>query len=810
MADTFIDVELVPDIALPFEPSAELQLQGFLADAWASVAVLFPGIRLDPGFSSLDPATIADLVDAARMRGFEPPDPFAWFQVPCDDLVADDLLAALRPLPFIAYAERRLSPVPAASTVGHGTNPLFRDAHFLRSPAGADAVYAWRVPGGTGRDIRVADIEHSWDTQHEELVGASVQRHSTFAFAGEDRFTAHGTAVLGVLVASNNRAGIVGVVPDAGAFLVSDTRATGVGDTADALQMAALAAGPGGVVLIELAPSFFPPSANKPDVPVEISRKVQRTIPLLTFFGITVVEPFGNSNRDLDDQPAMKHFSRLDPTFFDSTAIVVGAGLYPSGSHTKWHRAGSSSFGSRVDCFAYGEAIQTATSPGIASYTNNFGGTSGASAIVAGIACAVQGMCYAATGDILQPGDIRAMFRDPTLGTAIDADQKIGACMPNLRKIARRCGWLRVLPITGVATGPASLAVAYIDDDDLLVRREWSPSSGWSKPLPDSAYSVAPAMVANQPAVAFTHETTPLDRTLVEVVTLGQEGSLHYTWWDSRGQVGVLATERTPKGTVAEGTDVAIVRIGDEMTVAAIDVQGQLVAMTGDSGVHLNTLLSTPAVLDADYARSAGPAMSVDALGGTGVAAVDSRGTLRWVQRTPAVPPLLPAWLPPASLPGAVAFEPGVRPCVAAVDGGYLVVAVGSDGLLHSCGIGSVPPFLQPLAPVDPAVTVSMSGPISLARVQSDTLAVAAVGSDGLLRIAYLNLQAGTGWSPFEIVDSRQPVSPLGGATLVPMDGNIMVMAVFGDSQPCWSAEIPFIGGWLPLQPIRDPPDLEL
>jgi len=63
--------------------------------------------------------------------------------------------------------------------------------------------------------------------------------------------------------------------------------------------------------------------------------------------------------------------------------------------HQRWLR---SNYGSRVDCYAWGEGVFTTTSdtngqaPATNLYRDDFGNTSAATAIIAGVALSVQGM----------------------------------------------------------------------------------------------------------------------------------------------------------------------------------------------------------------------------------------------------------------------------------------------------------------------------------------------------------------------------------------------------------------------------------
>jgi subtilisin family serine protease len=107
-----------------------------------------------------------------------------------------------------------------------------------------------------------------------------------------------------------------------------------------------------------------------------------------------VVEAGCNGRYDLDaytNLSGKRIFDRTSAGFRDSGAIMVGAGSSAS-PHT---RLGFSNHGNRVDCYAWGENIDTADTNDAGTdntaYTTSFGGTSGASPIVTGAALLVQG-----------------------------------------------------------------------------------------------------------------------------------------------------------------------------------------------------------------------------------------------------------------------------------------------------------------------------------------------------------------------------------------------------------------------------------
>ncbi|RZL96827.1 MAG: hypothetical protein EOP82_00010 [Variovorax sp.] len=322
MADAQVDVELVSDLALEYADGAEAGLDDDLKAAWEGVLAVFPGLTLSPLFASLAFEVLSDIVDTVRMGGEAPPDPFTSFTVRCEESIAAAVQDALAALPFVRTARVRQQGFDAG-IIAWGTNRETEVAfQLLRAPGGVDPMHTWQVEGGTGRGVRLADVETGWDLNHEDLLTASVQRASTFGAS----FTSHGNGAIGVVLASDNGVGIVGIAPDVACFLVTTVRANGTVNNADAVTVAADAVGSSGVLLIEQALPFFA-GANEPDILFEFDPNVQKAIRIATFFGITVVEPAGNGGVDLDAFPFMAHVQPGNPAFVDSRAIVVGAAV---------------------------------------------------------------------------------------------------------------------------------------------------------------------------------------------------------------------------------------------------------------------------------------------------------------------------------------------------------------------------------------------------------------------------------------------------------------------------------------------------
>ena len=302
--------------------------------------------------------------------------------------------------------------------------------HYLDpSPTGIDAEHAWNFSGGTGAGVGLIDVEQGWVLNHEDLPpGIALLTGRNKQFFG------HGTAVLGVVAAVDNGRGVVGIAPGIGKLsVVSQWWSERHFCTARALFVAAMNLQPGDVLLLEaqtacrLVPGLFP---------VEIEPAVQSVIRLAAARGITVVEAAGNGDQPLDDFNHPTWGRSLDRP---SGAIMVGAATAGS-EHA---RMAGSNFGRRVDCYAWGEQVAT-TGDGVdgqetTRFTEQFSGTSAASAIVAGAAVVVQGIAKAHLGTPLSPAALRELFRDPTTTTpsARPASDRIGV-MPDLKRVVAK------------------------------------------------------------------------------------------------------------------------------------------------------------------------------------------------------------------------------------------------------------------------------------------------------------------------------------------------------------------------------------
>lgn len=389
-------------------------------------------LRLLPLVESLEPKQIAELVDRARRNDpeYEPADFSTWFQVVCPPGVGpDDLARALRELQEVetAYVLRPGPPPVNASDDPRNTNQGYEDA----APNGIDARYAWGFTGGDGDGIGFVDMEQGWNLNHQDLAAGGI----TIISGINNAYFYHGTSVLGEVLMVDNTIGGVGIAPSASGRVVSQQRTAASYNTADAILDAVAHMAFGDVLLLEA--QEYDPKGGAYYWPVEIADANYDAIRLATALGIVVVEAGCNGGYDLDaytNLSGKKIFDRASADFRDSGAIMVGA----SSSASPHTRLSFSNHGSRIDCYAWGENIDTTTTDGTGTdntiYTTGFSGTSGASPIVVGAALIVQGLAEASLGYRFSPRELRGIITTDGTPSATPASDRIGV-MPDLHAI---------------------------------------------------------------------------------------------------------------------------------------------------------------------------------------------------------------------------------------------------------------------------------------------------------------------------------------------------------------------------------------
>ncbi len=335
-------------------------------------------------------------------------------------------------------------------------DPFFSfQAYLADGPIGIGVHSAWES-GADGSRTRLIDFESGWNLEHEDLPPGIP----LLSGINRDAHWYHGTAVLGIIAAvDDNAKGIVGIAPRATIEVTSDELddmtdvERQIEKTADVIHSATMHLNFGDVLLIE---------RTYRELPAELyDMRIRDSIKEAVKHGIIVVEPAGNAGKDLDqvkDDLGKRIFNTNAPNEFDdSGAIIVGASnamWSVNEHHHRWADShGSTNFGTRVDCYAWGERIFTTGSrlrPTLidAYYDGRdkgyeyFGGTSGASAIIAGVCLLVQNLQLSGlyrpvsgTKGKLGPYSMRQMLRNENNGTLSEHPTDYIGVMPDFKKI---------------------------------------------------------------------------------------------------------------------------------------------------------------------------------------------------------------------------------------------------------------------------------------------------------------------------------------------------------------------------------------
>ncbi len=470
-------------------------------------------------YTALEPAELMRLVEAAAARDqtYEPPNLLSWFTIDTPrGMRSEQFAALLRRWEIVEQAEPdapAVDPVAPADDL-RSPNQGYLDA----APDGIDAEFAWGRPGGDGAGQRVVDLEQGWTLDHEDLTAHGA----TLLFGTlQNGSRPHGTSVLGEICSVDNAVGCVGIATSVADVAVT-SHSGSLANVPDAITAALASMDFGDTLLLEVQTVM--PAAPVFGAPIELIDASFEAIRLATALGIIVVEAGGNGTNDLDTVLNGAGRQVLNPAsadFRDSGAIIVGAAS-SAAPHT---RLGFSSFGARVDCYAWGENVDTPTSTTISpfsttAYRGTFNGTSSASPIVTGAALVVQGIVEAAGGGRLSPAQMRQVLSDPATGTASNtpATDRIGV-MPNLRAIIED------------TLDSASLPDLYLRDHPADVG---APHTGPISTSPDII--VRPTAVANPQTAYGEGSGTENSSTLGYEVEAGQDNFI-YARVRNRGSV---------------------------------------------------------------------------------------------------------------------------------------------------------------------------------------------------------------------------------------------------------------------------------
>lgn len=302
----------------------------------------------------------------------------------------------------------RLHLVPSKASVMAPT-PDFssRQVYLEDAPKGVGARSVWALAGGKGENTKIIDVEVGYNSDHEDLLKFIFDSGN---FKSID--SNHGSAVLGVIVGSDNGVGVKGIsyksemgfsgFAEGALDVVDQSYIDGINK---AIRDAAAQLSEGDVLVIEQ--HMFGPDNNNYTA-VEYWDPIFAELKKVTEKGIHCVEAAGNGGSNFDS-PAYK--GAFDLKLRDSGCILVGAG-----SMTTKERLYFSNYGSRIDAFGFGGGVATIGYGDLFNgganryYTGNFSGTSSATPIVAG-AVAVVNSIAEAQGIKVTPQQMREALR---------------------------------------------------------------------------------------------------------------------------------------------------------------------------------------------------------------------------------------------------------------------------------------------------------------------------------------------------------------------------------------------------------------
>jgi subtilisin family serine protease len=428
----------------PIQVTAHVQLAPGADPAWRAIGGVADAVPL---FNRSPAALALDRMAATVRTGRAMPDLGRWRRVTIRGTRAAIArsLAALEQRPDVL--EAFVPPVAELATLSRLaddgescpiTTPRYdaRQKYLGPAPAGIDAPFAWRFPGGRGQDVAFADVEGAWNREHEDLPGARLADVGGPHMASR-HWQAHGTAVLGEVAAVDNGLGMTGIAPDVARLVTSSIRDLTI---AEAIDRAQAALEPGDVLLIELH-AIGP---RQRFIPVEYWTDVFEAVRIATGRGVVVVAAAGNGGENLDRRI---YRGRLTRAGRDSGAILVGAGAPAEQGFTDRSRLDFSNYGSRVDVQGWGRMVATLDYGDLQGcdahgrkYTGLFSGTSSASPVVAGAAVLVESVYRSERGCVLAPRALRGVL------AATGSPQTDGPHGPTSQHIGPRPDLARALP----------------------------------------------------------------------------------------------------------------------------------------------------------------------------------------------------------------------------------------------------------------------------------------------------------------------------------------------------------------------------
>lgn len=437
------------EVNLPYQDGIEKFIKEEKQDPeFIGILAEYPNVTINRLFNSLNPKEIKNLGKEIKDSNHISSNLLNYYIVETqDDIDVQALLTKIEKSPLVetAYLQEEEAPpeerLPNLSVNPYDEPRLTRQGYLEPAPLGINAPYAWGIKGGDGKGTTFVDMEYGWLFSHEDLVNQKIELISG---QNKSEHHDHGTSVLGIVSAEDNNIGGIGIAPKAKVKVVSQIRDNGNYNTADAILSAVNNMQAGDILLLE-AQATYDGYGDKNYLPVEVKPDIFDAIRLGANKGIIIIEAGANGGNDLDqfrDRSGKQVLNRNSPDFKDSGAIMVGA----ASARVPHKRSYFSNYGSRVDVYGWGNAVDTTDakpSEFITNlYTSSFAGTSSASPIIAGAAASIQGIAKNNQGKVYTPSQLRDILSDPSTGTKSNdpISDKIGV-LPDLKAILSKLGF---------------------------------------------------------------------------------------------------------------------------------------------------------------------------------------------------------------------------------------------------------------------------------------------------------------------------------------------------------------------------------
>ncbi|MGN4561601.1 S8 family peptidase [Bacillus cereus group sp. MYBK5-2] len=437
------------EVNLPYQDGVEKFIKEEKQDPeLIKILAEYPNVTINRLFSSLNPKEIKNLGREINDSEHISSNLLNYYIVENQgDIDVQALLAKFEKSSLIetAYLQEEETPpeerLPNLSVNPYDEPRLTRQGYLEPAPLGINAPYAWSINGGDGKGTTFVDMEYGWLLSHEDLVNQKIELMSG---QNKSEHHDHGTSVLGIVSAEDNNIGGIGIAPKAKVKVVSQIRDNGNYNTADAILSAVNNMQAGDILLLE-AQATYDGYGDKNYFPVEVKPDIFDAIRMGTNKGIIIIEAGANGGNDLDqfrDRNGKQVLNRNSPDFKDSGAIMVGA----ASARVPHKRSYFSNYGSRVDVYGWGNAVDTTDakpSEFITNlYTSSFAGTSSASPIIAGAAASIQGIAKNNQGRVYTPRQLRDILSDSSTGTKSNdpTSDKIGV-LPDLKAILSKLGF---------------------------------------------------------------------------------------------------------------------------------------------------------------------------------------------------------------------------------------------------------------------------------------------------------------------------------------------------------------------------------